>query len=163
MMNIHVSTECIPPDDVKYPQDFPTMSILFTAIIEIDNHHFDWNNRRMYSCLTVIINDLIDNFFLLFDCNNLTIELSVEKLLHSGRKVTEIEVSQRSALHQHSCKTLCPDWFDLIGICGLIDNSTLPVLVRVHVPLFSWPPSYYFLSDLIENDKFINTTVLDLL
>jgi hypothetical protein len=94
----------------------------------------------------------------LFDCNNLTIELSVEKWLDSARKVTEIEMSKRSALHRHSCKTLCPGWFsapadsmwlqyffnvDPITVNGLIDHrvdnfhSTLPVRVSTHVPRFS--------------------------
>ena len=43
----------------------------------------------------------------------------------------------------------------------LIDNrfdptqSTLPARVSAHAPQFSWSPSPYFLSDPIENGKFI--------
>jgi hypothetical protein len=52
-------------------------------------------------------------------------------------------------------------WLHIIG--DLIHHhfdtihSTLPPRVSAHAPQFSWSPSPYSLSDLIDNDKFINS------
>ena len=35
-------------------------------------------------------------------------------------------------------------------------HSTLPARVSAHIPQFSWSPSPYFLSDLVDKDKFIS-------